>query len=73
MRIQVGVKTNSKVDEIVENSGKYIIKVREPPKEGKANKKVISLIAKYFAVPQNSVTIISGLNNRNKVVEIANI
>jgi len=50
-----------------------LVKVKEPPKEGKANRAVIKALAKHFKVPQDSVRISSGLRGRNKIVEIVGL
>jgi hypothetical protein len=70
MKIQVKVKPNSRTEELSQEGGSFIVKVKEPPKEGKANQAVIKLLAERFGVPQSQVRILSGLRNRNKVIEI---
>ena len=70
MKIQVKVKPNSKTDEVSQQGDSFIIKVKVPPKEGKANQAVIKLLAEYFGVPQSQVRIISGFRSRNKVIEV---
>jgi uncharacterized protein (TIGR00251 family) len=70
MKIQVKVKPNSGIEEVSEEGSSFIVKVKEPPKEGKANQAVIKLLAEYFGVPQSQVRILSGFRSRNKVVEI---
>ena len=70
MKIQVKVKPNSRSEEISREGGSFIVKVKEPPKEGKANQAVIKLLAEYFSVPQSQVRILSGFRSRNKVIEI---
>ena len=71
MKIQVKVKPNSKTEELSREGDSFIVKVKEPSKEGKANQAVIKLLAEYFGVPQSQVRILSGLRSRNKVVEVA--
>ncbi len=70
MQIQVKVKPNSKTEELSQEGNSFIVKVKEPPREGKANQAVIKLLAQHFGVPQSQVRILSGLRNRNKVVEV---
>ena len=70
MKIQVKVKPNSKTEEISQKGDSFIVKVKEPPKEGKANQAVINLLAEHFSVPKSQVRILSGLKNRNKVIEV---
>lgn len=47
-----------------------MVKVRQPPKEGRANQAVIKLLAQHFGVSQSKVRILSGLRSRNKVIEV---
>ena len=70
MKIQVKVKPNSKTEEIIQKGDSFIVKVKEPPKEGKANQAVINLLAEHFSVPKSQFRILSGLKNRNKVIEV---
>ena len=70
MKIQVRVKPNSKVEEVIRDDEGYLVKVKEPPKEGRANRAVIRLLSEYFKVPRSSVKILSGLGSRNKIIEI---
>ena len=71
MKIQVKVKPNSKTEELSREGDNFIVKVKEPPKEGKANQAVIKLLAEHFCVPQSQVRILSGFRSRNKVIEVA--
>jgi hypothetical protein len=70
MKIQVKVKPNSRVGEVSRDGDIFLVRVKEPPKEGKANKAVVKLLAEYFKVPQHSVRVVSGLGSKNKVIEI---
>jgi uncharacterized protein (TIGR00251 family) len=71
MKIQVKVKPNSKTEEVSQEVGSFLIKVKEPPREGKANQAVIKLLAEHFGVPQSRVRILSGFRSRNKLIEVA--
>jgi len=71
MKIQVKVKPSSKTEELSQKGDTFIVKVKEPPKEGKANQAVIKLLAEHFGVPQSQVRILSGFRSRNKVIEVA--
>jgi uncharacterized protein (TIGR00251 family) len=64
VKIQVKVTANSK------SENGYLVRVKEPAKEGKANKAVIRALAEYFKVSQSSIRIVSGLEGKNKIVEI---
>ena len=71
MKIQVKVKPNSRIEEVSQEGASFIIKVKEPPKEGKANQAVIKLLARHFGVSQSQVRILSGFRSKNKVIEVA--
>jgi uncharacterized protein (TIGR00251 family) len=71
MKIQAKVKPNSRSEEVSREGDSFIVKVKEPPKEGKANQAVIKLLAEHFGVPQSQVRILGGFRSKNKVVEVA--
>jgi uncharacterized protein (TIGR00251 family) len=70
MKIQVKVKPNSRAEEVSQEGDSFVVRVKEPPREGKANAAVIKLLAEYFRVPKSQVRILSGLSSRNKIVEV---
>jgi uncharacterized protein (TIGR00251 family) len=70
VKIQVKVKPNSKTEELNQEGDSFIVKVKEPPKEGKANQAVIKLLAEHFGVPRSRVRILSGFKSKNKVIEV---
>ena len=70
MKIQVKVKPNAKTEEVSQEGDSFIVKVKEPPREGKANQAVIKLLAQHFGVAKSRVRILSGLKSKNKVVEV---
>jgi len=71
VKIRVKIKPNSRTEELSQEGDSFIVKVREPPRQGRANQAVIKLLAQHFGVPQSRVRIISGLRSRNKVIEVA--
>jgi len=70
MKIQVKVKPNSKTEELGREGDSFILKVKEPAREGKANQAVIKLLAEHFSIPKSQVRILSGFKSRNKVIEV---
>jgi len=71
LKIQVKVIPNSKEAKIKEESEKILkIKVDAPAREGKANKRLIEILARHFSKPKTSIKIVKGLTSKNKVVEI---
>jgi len=49
------------------------ISIAAPPVEGKANKKCIAYLAKYFDIAKSKIEIISGQTSRNKLIRIYDI
>ena len=49
------------------------ISIAAPPVEGKANKKCIAYLAKYFDVVKSKIEIISGKHSKNKLIKIYDI
>jgi len=49
------------------------ITIAAPPVEGKANKKCIAYLAKYFDIAKSKIEIISGKNSKNKLIKIYDI
>ncbi len=73
MKIQVSVKPNSRKESIEKNEeGVYIVRVNAPPIEGKANKRVIEMLAKKFGVSKSKVTLLSGQKSKLKLFKIDN-
>jgi uncharacterized protein (TIGR00251 family) len=70
VKIQVKVKPGSKTEGVSQEGDNLVVKVKEPPREGRANQAVIKLLAAHFGVPQSQVRILSGLRSRSKLVEV---
>jgi len=70
MKVNVKVKPNSKIEEVIPEDSGFLVRVKEPPTEGKANRAVIRLLAKYLGIPQTQLRISRGLTSRTKVIEI---
>lgn len=70
MRIEVKLKPNAKTDAVEVINRQYIISVKKPAIEGKANKALIELLSGYFDVPKSRIEIIKGHKSKNKVIEI---
>jgi len=73
LKFMVKVVPNSKAVEVSMKEKFLVVKVKEPPKESRANKAVIKVLAKHFGVSQNSVHIESGLRSKNKLIEITEL
>lgn len=72
--VNARVKPGSKKGPLVQTSltGELLVYVREPAVEGRANKAVVELLAKYFEVPKSHIQIISGHKSKQKRFKIQN-
>ena len=71
MLIKVKVFPKSKKEEFIKkNEDSFIIKIKEKPIEGEANKSVINLLSSHFNIPSKKFRIIKGSKTRNKIIEI---
>ena len=72
MRIYVKVTPRAGRNEVIKISeGEYKVKVVDPPEKGKANERLIGLLAGYFDVPKSSVDIVGGKSTKTKIIDIA--
>jgi uncharacterized protein len=69
--IQVKVKPNARVSGVEESSDDlWLVRVKSPPIDGKANEELVALIAQHFNVRKAQISIKSGTSGRLKVVQI---
>ena len=67
MKIHVKVKPSSSKEEVKKvNDAEYIVNLKEPARDNKANLGLIKILKKYF---KQEVKIISGFKSKNKMVE----
>ena len=69
MIINVKVYTR-KENKVIKNGNFFDIYVNKAPVQGKANKEIIKILAKYFKIKANQVFLISGEKSKNKKFEI---
>ncbi len=70
MKITVKAIPNAKKAEVKEQDGVLRVKIDLPPIDGKANKRLIEILAEYFSIPKSRIKIIRGGSSKNKVIEI---
>ncbi len=72
MKIQVKVKPRSKTEDVTREleTNVYVVRVKEPPVEGKANRAVLKLLARHLGIPESRLRIASGQASKNKVIEV---
>lgn len=72
--LSVKVKPNAKQQTVrQEPDGSFVIHLKSPPVDGKANAELIQLLAKTGGVPQSAIRIKTGAGARMKRVEIATL
>ncbi len=54
-----------KIDEV-----NFIVSVKEPPVQGRANAGIIRALAEHFHVAPSRVRIVSGYTSRKKIIEV---
>jgi hypothetical protein len=70
-RISVTVKPSSKspsVTKLTEDA--FHAAVREPSRDGKANRALIELLARHFGIAKSTIKIVRGLHSRHKLIEV---
>jgi uncharacterized protein (TIGR00251 family) len=73
LRLWVTVQTGKNKREVLRNPDldELLVRVKEPPKEGKANKAVRIALAEHFGAAPSNVRIIKGQRSRRKLAEIS--
>lgn len=73
-RLRLRVSPGARSDTVVGRHGDgWKVRVTAPPEDGKANDAVLRLLAERLDLPGGSVTLVSGLSGRDKIVELAGI
>lgn len=71
MKIFVKIKPNSKIEKIKKiDSSHFEVWIKEPPQEGRANKRLIQLMSGYFKVSKQRISIIAGETSKNKILQV---
>jgi len=69
LRITVEVKAESREEKVERlDEGRYLVRVKEPRRKGKANQAVLKVLRKYFG---GQVTLVSGVTSTVKIIEIS--
>ena len=72
MKIFVTAKPNSKTTNIEKiDETHFIVSVKEPPVQGRANSAVIKALAEHFSTAQSNIQLISGFSSKQKTFEIS--
>ncbi len=74
MRITVTAKPKKKREYVEQVSPThYIVAVKEPAEQGRANQAIIEALAEYFSIPRSEVVLISGQTNKSKTFEVPDL
>ena len=74
MILQVRVKANSKFNKIEKDlAGNWILKIKAPPVDGKANNELIKFIAEKLSISKSSIKILSGHSSKIKRISIEGV
>jgi uncharacterized protein len=72
MKITVFVKPNARKESVeAQPDGTYTVRVNAPPTEGKANLRVIELLAKNLSRPKSAFELLSGHRGKRKVFKVS--
>lgn len=66
----VKIIKNQRIENGREKMTSFIVSVKDPPKDGKANKAIAKAIAKHFGVALSRVRLVSGTTVKQKIFEI---
>ncbi len=71
LHLTIKLQPSASKNEIVGREGEFVrIRVQSPPVDGKANKALITLLAKELSVKKAQVSITSGQTSRLKRVQV---
>lgn len=70
-KIWVTVKPLAKHENVIVHSdGELLASVNAPANEGKANSRLIELLAEYFHTAKSNIRILHGQRSRRKLIEV---
>jgi uncharacterized protein (TIGR00251 family) len=73
MLIHVKIKPDSKEDKILEkNDTSFIVYVKEPAEDNRANKRLVELLAERFNIVKSKIKIVTGHHAPSKILDIMN-
>ena len=71
MLIHVKIHPDSKEDKIIQkNDTGFIVYVKEPAEDNRANKRMLEIVADKFKIIKSKVRIITGHHQPSKILEI---
>ena len=72
MRIEIHVRPGAATTHVGGvHDGALVVRVTEPPDQGRATTAALAALADALALPRGSVTLVRGATSRRKLVEVA--
>lgn len=68
---QVRVIPNAKIKKVLSHESSLKVWLNTPAEDGKANKALIEILAKYFNVQKNNIHLLHGEKNRIKRIAVS--
>lgn len=68
--VAVKVVSNAKEDRIVQEDGYLRVRVKAKAVGGSANRAVIALLADFFGVKEQDISIVRGARSREKMIRV---
>lgn len=74
MNLNVRIKPSSKFNRAQKDaSGNWLIRIKAPPVDGKANEELIRFLSGKLRIPKSSVTILSGEGSKFKRLSVEGV
>ena len=74
MKLQVRVTANSRKESVTNlGDGLWAVRVNAPPLDGRANQRVMELIAEQLSIPKSRIRLVKGHKGKNKTFEVADV
>lgn len=71
MKILVKAKPNAKEEKVKKtDETHFIVSVKKPPVQGRANAAIAKALAGYFGVASSRIRLVSGFSSKQKLFEI---
>ena len=71
MKLFIFAKPGAKEDSVKKiNDTHFVVTVREPPIQGRANKAIIKTLAEFLGISPSRLNMVLGHTNKQKVIEI---
>lgn len=71
MKIFVKAKPLSREERVEKiDEFNFVVAVKEPPVEGRANRAIVIALANYFKIAPSCIRLVSGFSSRHKTFEI---